>query len=524
MPFYRGAAPVVREYVGAVPVLRRYRGTALVADYAPATPTPVPATVRAFTSVTMPNPASPVAVGKPAGTAAGDLLVLFAAQDTGASTALVLPAGFTELARLPAGTGTDKRVVVGYKVAGSAEPASYPVGAEATSDGRVDLLAISGADTSKAPTVATSTTATSLTSHTAPTVTPPASSARNLSLYAMVKDDNTAARTWTWSTAVSGVSKITDAHSRGWLTQAVFQQRWDASTATGTRAFSVATSSGATATSALMVSVVVASGTTGTAPPPSPGYTPNATAGTGGAKSDLRAQSFTNGTRTSPYHISAGHLAGSGPWPLVLHLHGDGYQEYTHMAQGVAGSAAFAYEQAARDAGALFVLPRTPDTTSETWYTAAYATTWLIALLDDVKSRYNVDLNRVFLSGFSGGAEQITYTMLADHSAQFTGGGAMILGGGGADGLAFGAQPTAALKSRFPMRWFVGENDVAGATQPPDWSARDAAAGGEAFYRAAGFTRTSVTIIPGKAHDDSEPSGPGYLRQVITESNALYGI
>lgn len=251
-------------------------------------------------------------------------------------------------------------------------------------------------------------------------------------------------------------------------------------------------------------------------------YVANPSGGTVNQMTDVRSQSYSDGTVSSLYHRSAAHLSGDGPFPLVLHLHGDGYQEYTNMADGVTTSVAYEYEKIAKNNGALFVLPRTPDTTNGTWYTLASSGNWLASYINWLKGQYNIDLNRVFVSGFSGGAESITYTLYADHSNIWTGGAAMILGGGGASGLSFGVTPTAAFKEKQLMRWFVGENDVAGATEPATWSAKDAATEGEAFYRNAGFD-TALTIIPGKAHNDSEPLGPGYLNDVIGLSNTKLG-
>lgn len=256
-------------------------------------------------------------------------------------------------------------------------------------------------------------------------------------------------------------------------------------------------------------------------------YTPVSSLASGtsatGPYSFRQGVSFTNGTRTSVYHIDATAASASTPAPLIIHLHGDGYQEYSNMASSLTSSVAYRYMDVARAQGAIFLLARTPDTSSETWYTAAYATTWLVALINDVKSKYNVDNMRIFYSGFSGGAEQVTYNMMVDHHTLLLGGGAMILGGGGAEGVSFSGTPSDTLKNNFPMQWFVGENDVAGATEPPDWSARADSAIGEAFYRNAGF-KTKYTIIPNKAHNDSEPLGPGYLNDVMNESNTYYGL
>lgn len=254
--------------------------------------------------------------------------------------------------------------------------------------------------------------------------------------------------------------------------------------------------------------------------PPAPSYTPNPSNGTNGPLTDTQANTLAVGSVSSVYHVRASHLTGPGPYPLIIHLHGDGYEEYTHMAAGTANSVANHYAQVAKDTGALFVLPRTPDTTSGTWWEKTSSTTWLMGLYTNIISRYNVDLNQVYWSGYSGGAEEITYNITADYHAQFTGGGAMILGGGGADGLTgFNGTPTTAFKANYPMRWYIGALDTDDGT---GWSAVADSAVGEKWYRDRGFT-TSRTLIPGATHVPTEPYGPHYLQDLIREGQTRIG-
>lgn len=486
-------------------------------------PVSVPASVRSVSSASILYSTAAKTIDAPPGVATGDMLLLIMHCDYGAAADFKVPTGFTTLNTRELAANGDKQVI-GYKIATGFEPASYTLGVPVDADMRADLLCIQGVDSTVSPTINTAVSASSATTHTAPTVTP--GSARGLLITAASLSAGTAGQTFSW-TPPSGMVERTDAATNGYVTQTTATQTWDSTAATGTKAFSLTMS--ATAKQALTASIVVASGTSGggSTPPPASGYTPKSslTAGASatGPYTFRRAVSYTNGTRTSPYHIDATAASATTPAPLIIHLHGDGFEEYTNMAAGTTSSVAYRYMDVAKSHGAIGVIPRTPDTSSETWYTAAYATTWLVALINELKSTYNVDTNRIYYSGFSGGAEQITYNMMCDHHTLTTGGGAMILGGGGADGVSFTGTPAASLKADFPMRWVVGENDVAGATFPADWSARDTAVGGEAFYRNAGF-ETSITIIPGKAHNDSEPYGPWYLNELINESNIDKGM
>lgn len=258
--------------------------------------------------------------------------------------------------------------------------------------------------------------------------------------------------------------------------------------------------------------------------PTPPTYVAAATNGKDGAMTNAKAITFTASSLSSPYHREAAHLSGSGPHPLVIHLHGDGYEEYTQYNSGTANSTASKYAKVAVDNKALFILPRTPDTSNQTWWSKASSTTWLVALIRDIKAKYNIDERRIFISGYSGGAEEVTYNLACDYHTLFKGGGTMLLGGGGAKGLTgFTGTPAANIKSDFLMRWWYGETDNGVLPSDTTIDAVSASAEGEAWYKTRGFN-TGRTMIPGVNHYTSEPYGPDLLRQLIAESNTKYGV
>lgn len=506
-----GDITVLRTAAGELRILRVRYGS-LPTDPAPDPGVPtVAATVRSVSSAQLDSGTATRTVTRPADTTAGDLLVAVVSVDAGATTALALPSGFTEASRVPT-TGTDLRMLVGYKRATAGEPDAYTFTVPSAADARVDVMAVRHAHPTLAPVVVTATSASSLTTHTTPTAFPPAS--RNLVIWAAAKDEDTAAQTWSW-TAPAGASELTDAHSNGWVTQAVFTATWDSPEPVGVRTATVTQVGTGLASPAVAATIVVPSAETA---PVATTYTPIPTGGSGGAPTDELGITFTAATKTSRYHRWAAHLDPSTPAPLVVHLHGDGAYEYDNPHTWTTP----AYVAAARAAGALVIVPNTPDVAgSRTWWEDWSSTEWLVALIRRQYTDYNLDRRRVFLSGFSGGAVVTTSNLLADFAGEFTGGGAMLLGGGGPYETA-ATTPTAATKADFLLRWHVGELDD-GRNTDDNYDARADAEAGEALYAAAGWD-TSLTYLPGLDHLGSEPYGPDALAALIAESNAHYGL
>lgn len=254
---------------------------------------------------------------------------------------------------------------------------------------------------------------------------------------------------------------------------------------------------------------------------PALAYTANPSGGSGGPMGDGDAQSYTDPRGvTSLYHRRAAHLAGkSGPYPMVIHLHGDGGYEYRYPNTWTSPQ----YAQVAKSINGLFFLPRTPQTSNGyTWWQSYSSTQWLDGFIGWACWRYNVDKNRIFISGFSGGAQIASHNLVADFHHRFTGGGAMMLGGGGIAGMSITGTPSAAVKSNFLMQWHVGANDTA-ANSPEGFDAVQASKIGYDTYTRAGW-KTKRVLIPGENHDQSEDNGPGALRSLVNDSQRLYGL
>ncbi|MFI7579406.1 S-layer homology domain-containing protein [Kocuria kalidii] len=198
---------------------------------------------------------------------------------------------------------------------------------------------------------------------------------------------------------------------------------------------------------------------------------------------------------SSTYNLYADGIDRSKPVGVAFYFDGDGQ----YWAQRPTGSVVRDMARHAAARNMVLVVPLSPDRYgSRTWWESIDANgDWFRALSGHLVQRYGLDTGRVWLTGYSGGAQFITKEVLADRQNWIRGGGAVVIGGGGARGMQ--TAPSAAVKS-LPIQWVTGADDVAGATQPPSWSALAAARGGQASYAAQGFTRTSLQVPAGVDH------------------------
>jgi hypothetical protein len=119
------------------------------------------------------------------------------------------------------------------------------------------------------------------------------------------------------------------------------------------------------------------------------------------------------------------------------------------------------------------------------------------ALAGTLIGKYKLDARRIWFHGYSGGAEFITYELLADRQDWIKGGGATIVGGGGYTGMETAA-PAAVKKMK--LHWICGSRDGRGGTSLKTWSALGSAKSAEKKYKSLGFTNTKMTILPGVTH------------------------
>jgi poly(3-hydroxybutyrate) depolymerase len=199
---------------------------------------------------------------------------------------------------------------------------------------------------------------------------------------------------------------------------------------------------------------------------------------------------------TSSYHVFADGIDWSRPVGVVFRLHGDGAYEYYHPEHKVSCLAAVA-----RSHNAVLVAPRTPDRQGEpTWWEDLEGNAdWFLALAEqEIFTEYDIDRSRTWLHGYSGGAEFISYELLADRVDFLQGGGAVLTGGGGAPGTG-SSQPTEEQRENLVLHWDVGLDDDGSDPSAP-FDALSAAAAGHARYEDAGYRRTSVRYREGVDH------------------------
>ncbi|MDO4919847.1 hypothetical protein [Kocuria sp.] len=220
-------------------------------------------------------------------------------------------------------------------------------------------------------------------------------------------------------------------------------------------------------------------------------------------------QSFTAAGRTSTYHVYADGIDPTRAVGVVYYLGGDYRGASETWVRDPGNPHLKAMAKTARSKNMVLVVPVSPDRDASgdgiTWWEDADGNgDWFRALQASLTSRYGLDTSRVWLAGYSGGAEFITYELLADRQGWIRGGGATIIGGGGSSGMQ--TTPGAGVRA-LPLRWHVGSVDTAGDTTPAVWSARKAATAGQKRYAKDGFTRTSLSVLPGLHHTEYDIVG-----------------
>ncbi|WP_298644605.1 hypothetical protein [uncultured Cardiobacterium sp.] len=139
---------------------------------------------------------------------------------------------------------------------------------------------------------------------------------------------------------------------------------------------------------------------------------------------------------------------------LVLYLHGEATNDYGHNASIFA-------EYVADRGDATVLMVKTPDSASGSWsVNGEQNARYLRALLEEIYSKYDIDKGDVLLLGNGGGADFITRYLLPEHNDLFSGGTALMIGGGAADPtLHFGKTPADGLKQHLQLKWIAGSAD-----------------------------------------------------------------
>lgn len=286
---------------------------------------------------------------------------------------------------------------------------------------------------------------------------------------------------------------------------------------------------GSTAVSSLRVGTTAVSGLylgsaqlwPGAPDPPPTGGSP--TGGSGGPLTDRTSVSYSNGTKSSAYHIYASGLDWTKRVGLLVYGDGSGEQgladpSSTYLMAGTSGLIAVA-----KSHNMVLVTPRAPgngctDGDGVCWYlgsndgtTRAQKTKWLDDLIKtQVLPLYNIDKTRVCIGGFSSGAENAAGIYGPAYAASWMEDGLLLA-------ISYGSSPdqygvtdtyTTAFRANVAVVWDVRGGDettaVADSLEGYNW------------YVAEGFATLERNIIAGGAHDRPGEFG-GIVDQYVSE-------
>lgn len=221
---------------------------------------------------------------------------------------------------------------------------------------------------------------------------------------------------------------------------------------------------------------------------------------------------------TSPAGVSAKYHyfpSGNTDAGLLVYLDGDGQWGFDHPTAGYAlgGSAGIVAAAQARGLDVLAV--RTPASDGTWWRQCARNADYLKSLMTQAGLAY--DQNRVWLTGYSGGAQFITQCYLPRASSTIGGGGSVVFGGGGAPTVSV-TPATASFKKAFTMHWITGTDDTA-ARSSEGYDALKYAKAGARYYARQGYT-TRTTWPTGIDHDEITGQFGNYIGKALDASGA----
>lgn len=239
--------------------------------------------------------------------------------------------------------------------------------------------------------------------------------------------------------------------------------------------------------------------------------TPNATNGKGGAMTNRQFINYSGAGKNGQYHVYASGINNSKPVGVIFQFHGDGGYEFTHPDYKLKKMA-----EVAKSKNMILVSMKAPNSQNVWWNDIERNGDYVRSLIqNEVYGKYNIDKNKVWIVGYSGGSEFTSYEMLEEQNDLFTGGGSIMFGGGGSPG-SFARQPSAALKANFEPTWYTGLDDNMGNSDP-GWSAINDAREGYNFYKKQGFTKAKLVTPAGIDHFEYDE--PSVLRDKL---NATY--
>lgn len=203
---------------------------------------------------------------------------------------------------------------------------------------------------------------------------------------------------------------------------------------------------------------------------------------------------------------------------LLVYFDGDGQWGFDHPTDPYAlgGSHGIVAQGQARGFDVLTV--RTPSADKTWWTKCGPNADYMNALLNKAGLKY--DHNKVWLTGYSGGAQFITQCYLPRYGNTLGDGGTVVFGGGGTPEIP--AVPfSSELKKNFSMNWITGTDDVP-ENSDEGYGGLDEAQRGSAYYAKQGF-ETHTTYPKGIDHDELGGTFGTYIAQAIDATRTSPG-
>ena len=225
-----------------------------------------------------------------------------------------------------------------------------------------------------------------------------------------------------------------------------------------------------------------------------------------------------NGSMSSQYHVYADGIDWAQPVGVVFYFDGDYWNSNKSNVYNPDSNTMQQMAQIANEKNMVFVPIISPDKDSSGdgitwWQNIGENGEFFRSFAQEFIADSGIDSSQVWTMGYSGGAEFITNELNASRRNSWrTGGGSIMVGGGGAEKR---IEAPDSIKP-IPMFWWVNCSDTDHKTNPPRWSAADAANQGYKRYTDAGFdARKDGDCLPGQGHLDYDL--PGLLRRSLEQ-------
>lgn len=222
--------------------------------------------------------------------------------------------------------------------------------------------------------------------------------------------------------------------------------------------------------------------------------------------------------RTLRYHVYARGIRWDRPVGVVVYLDGDYWVPAQSRVHQPTGTTMLRLGAIANARNLVLIAVDTPDRHYSkegfTWWVRARTNGRVLRVAARLaRRRLPVDPARTWVMGYSGGAEFLTFDLLAHRVPAWLRGGAIMVAGGGTRTT---PQPPPEAAAHLPLHWWIGQADGSPDGSGPLWSAQAAAAEGIRAYRRAGWHGIVRHALPEVKHTDYDL--PGILRATLDDA------